>query len=56
MFFMASTVFFILAIGFLITGKWLRNELRSIDEELELSLRGKLMYATSILSIPFIIR
>lgn len=56
MFIMTSWVFFILAIGFLVAGKWLRNELKAMNEDLELSLRGKLIYASWILSIPFMIR
>jgi hypothetical protein len=56
MFIMASWVFFILAIGFIVTGRWLRNELKALNEDLELSLRGKLIYASWILSIPFMIR
>lgn len=56
MFIMTSWVFFILAIGFLVAGKWLRNELKAFNEDLELSLRGKLIYASWILSIPFMIR
>ena len=56
MFIIASIIYMILGLGFLVTGKWLRIEIKSYNEDLELKLRGRLIYATYILSIPFIIR
>lgn len=55
-FIVGSIIFMVLGVGFLITGKWLRREIKSYNEDLELKLRGRLIYATYILSIPFIIR
>ena len=53
---MTSTVFFILAIGFIISGRWLRNEIKLFNEDLERQMRGKFIYATLVLSVPSIIR
>ena len=54
--YMISAVFFALAIGFIVVGQWLRSEIRNLNEDLERQVRGKFIYATWVLSVPFLIR
>ena len=56
LFYSSSVIFFFLAIGFIVAGRFLRLEIKSFNEDYERTLRGKLIYATWIISIPFIIR
>lgn len=56
MFVVGSIIFMLLSICFIIAGIWLRKELRNIDEDVETTLKGKLICATLLLSVPFLIR
>jgi len=52
----SSLIFLLLGWGFILAGRWLRIEIKDFNEDLERALKGKFIYATWILSIPFIIR
>lgn len=56
MFMTSSIIYFILSIGFIISGRWLRVELKNFNEDIEATLRLRLKVAVWLLSIPFMIR
>ena len=55
-FYFSASIFLILGIWFLLAGRLLRLQVKNYNEDLERSLRGRLIYASWILSIPFISR
>lgn len=45
-FIIGCTIFLMIAVGFIYTGKWLRYELKCYNEEVEHKVRCKLLYAS----------